>query len=109
MKRIYYDGVAAETHDDIANAVLELALAVARYRQYELVTFPVVAEGRVEDLTLMVGPTIHVSTLSGASSTDLEIDDPAEVVERIRQQAARVSEPLYPFGNDLDAWLTPRP
>lgn len=105
MKRIFYDGVAADTHEEVADAVLALALAVARFRQYELVTFPVVVDGRIEQLTLMVGPTIHVSTLSVLGSEGASIPDAAEVVARIRDQAGRIAEPPHPFGGDLDDWL----
>jgi hypothetical protein len=110
MRTLHYDGVAAVTDDDIADAVLGLAIAVARYGQYELVSIPVIAQGRIEELTFMLGPTIHLSALTTERlAGDPDLEDAVAVAEGIRRRAEELDDPLRPLGRDLPVWLEARP
>jgi hypothetical protein len=95
MKKISYDGVAAVTTDDVAEALLELAMAVARYRVYETVTVPVVVDGMSEELTLMLGPTIHLSALTVPSAARPQVEGADAAARSIRRRARTLVDPLH--------------
>jgi hypothetical protein len=95
MKTISYDGVAAATDDEIADAVLDLAISVARYSRYEQVTFPVLIGGAEEELTLMLGPTIHISALTIGSSRATGVEGGAQAAARIRARTKALNDPLH--------------
>jgi hypothetical protein len=107
MKALYYDGVAAVTDDDIADAVVDLALVLAQYSHYEAATVPVVVDGAVEELTVILGPTIHLSTLT-APAAGPPIEGASAVAERIRLRAMELVEPLQQPGDGAE-WMVPRP
>ncbi|WP_375389122.1 hypothetical protein [uncultured Amnibacterium sp.] len=98
-----YDGVAAVTTDEIAAALLELAIVVARYNSYEYASIPVAGEGRTEELTLMLGPTIHLSTLSVSAAPAAEIAGSAEIAAQLRRRAQTFTNPLHALGIEADA------
>jgi hypothetical protein len=99
VKTLYYDGVAAVTQDDVAAAVLQLALVAAQYRRYEAVTLPVLVHGQTEELTLILGPTIHLSALTQPYSGEPEIEGAVDAVLRITERAKALAAPLRPLGD----------
>lgn len=94
MKTVAYDGMAAVTTDEVADALMELALAVAQFGTCEAATIPVVVLGQIEQLTLMPGPTIHLSALTVSAGTSLDVAGSGEVAARLRDRAAVVTDPL---------------
>lgn len=104
MKLISYDGVAAITTDEVADAILDLAVAIARFNRYEQVAVPVVVAGVREQLTLMLGPTIHVSSLTASTVAPVEIEGASETAEEIRQRAQAISDPLHAVDGLPDVW-----
>lgn len=107
MKTLYYDGVAAVTHDEVAAAVLQLTLVAAQYRRYEAVTIPVLVNGRTEELTLILGPTIHVSALTVPYTGEPEIEGVREAIERITERAVALAAPLRPLADGNGSPLIP--
>lgn len=96
MKTVFYDGVAAVTTDDVAEALMELAIAVARYRVYECATIPVAVQGRSEELALMLGPTIHLSALTDSRGDGLVIAGAEAAATALRRRATTLTDPLHP-------------
>lgn len=105
MKTLYYDGVAAVTNDEVADALVGYALVVAQYSTYATVTIPVLVEGRREELTLMLGPTIHLSAISASAAQQVRLDGTGEVVGELQRRAARLTEPPRPDEDEIVAWL----
>ena len=106
MKTIYYDGVAALTEDEIADAVMDLATTLAQYGQYEATVLPVLVDDRVESLTLMLGPTIHVSTLTSPPRPGVAIPSADRAVLAIRARVHALVHPATstsPFDEDASA------
>jgi hypothetical protein len=100
MKTLFYDGVAARTDDRVADAVLELAIALARFRQYEAATLPVLVDGRTQQLSVMLGPTIHVSALTVEGAE--RVDGAEEAAARIRRRLQEITEPMRPSAEFAD-------
>ena len=98
MRSIAYDGVSAITTDEVAEALMAFALTVARYSSYETATIPVVVHGQVERLTLMLGPTIHLSTLTVPTGEEPVLADGAAAAARLRERAAALAEPPRHLG-----------
>ena len=106
VKTISYDGVAAATEDAVADAVLEFTMVVARYGLYERVTVPVLVAGRTERLTLVLGPTIHLSLLTDSSGViAADIEGAAEAVEEIRRRTEAITAPLESVAEGASALL----
>lgn len=106
MKTIYYDGVAALTEDEIADAVMNLATTLAQYGQYESFVLPVLVEDRVESLTLMLGPTIHISTLTSPPRPGVTIPNAARTAQTIQHRVRTLVHPnasSAPFIDDVSA------
>ncbi|WP_375388585.1 hypothetical protein [uncultured Amnibacterium sp.] len=95
MRRISYDGVAVATDDAVADAVIQLAIAIARYGRYEPVTIPVLVDGRGEELTLMLGPTIHISSLTFPSPPGVVVDGAEAAASGIRARIRALDGPLH--------------
>ena len=100
MRMIAYDGVAVLTTDAVADAVLDLAIIVARFSSYERVTIPVLVHGDPEELTLMLGPTIHISTLTDATKPELELEGASDVAAALRRRTETFLDPLA----DTEEW-----
>lgn len=106
MKRVSYDGVAAITEDAVADAVLDFTMAVARYARYESVTFPVLVGGRTERLTLVLGPTIHLSLLTEPpGSADGSVEGADQAVAVIRRRTLDVVDPPLSVADEAGAYL----
>lgn len=104
MKTVSYDGVAATTDDRVADAVLALATALARFNRYETVAFPVLIDDRTEELTLMLGPTIHISSLTLSSGTRTSVAGADEVVTRISARIEALTDPLHAVEDAAWGW-----
>lgn len=100
VKSVSYDGVAAVTTDEVADALIAFALVVARYSSYECATIPVAVSGRREELTVMLGPTIHLSTLTTSAEDAVDIAGAAEVAMQLRARADAFTSPAIFAGAD---------
>lgn len=91
MKYIHYDAVVLMTGDDIADAVIEYAGALALNDEADTIHVPTVhADGGSSHVTLLVGPSSEM-VVEDAPDEVLEPED-EEFVTRLRN-AARIVGP----------------
>ena len=109
MKRVEYDGVAAITEDAVADAVLDFTMTAARYARYESVTFPVLVGSRTELLTLVLGPTIHLSLLTEPTGSAAgSVDGADEAAVAIRRRTLDLVDPPLSVADEAGACLDDR-
>jgi len=111
MKHIHYDGSSLLTRDDVADAVIEYAAALAGGDRADTVAVPVIApDGTMTTTKILIGPSSEV-VVEDADEDDLEVDDD-EFVARLRA-AARTFGHAEPIHADTRSDLTedhePRP
>lgn len=86
MKHIHYDSSTLLTRDDVADAVIEYAAALAGGDRADTVAVPVIApDGTMTTTKILIGPSSEI-VVEDAEEDDLEIDD-AEFVARLRAAA----------------------
>lgn len=104
MKHILYDGASLLTRDDVADAVIEYAAALAGGDRADTIAVPVVAaDGTMTTTKILIGPSSEV-VVEDADEDELEIDDD-EFVARLRA-AARTFGHAEPIHADTRSDLT---
>jgi hypothetical protein len=96
MKHIQYDGSTILTSDDVADAVIEYAAALAGGDRADTVAVPAVAEdGTMTTTKILIGPTSEI-VVEDAEEDDLELER-QEFVARLRAAAKTFghSEPIH--------------
>lgn len=94
MKRIFYAGGSALASNDVADAVLAYAEALARNGpQADIITFPVVLDsGHAGEATFLIGPASQLFSLSEEAEM-LSIPEHSEVVRELRRKTRLVGSP----------------
>jgi hypothetical protein len=94
MKRIFYSGGAVLTGDDIAEAVLAYAAALAKSPLAAVVHIPVVQEntGEHASASILIGPA---SQLMAVPITESGFDEPLDIdlVDDLQRKALRIGAP----------------
>lgn len=105
MKTVLYAGDSVVTGDDIADAVLRYAAALAGASQAATVDIPVLRpDGKVEHDTLLIGPASQILTQPGPRDV-VEIEDPGLVADLDRRTAAVASPVALPLDEDTSGWM----
>ena len=105
MKHIQYDGSTILTSDDIADAVIEYAAALAGGDRADTVAIPAVAQdGTMTTTKILIGPSSEI-VIEDADEDELEVEN-GEFVARLRAAAKTFghSEPIHA---DTRSDLTP--
>ncbi|ROP63451.1 hypothetical protein [Curtobacterium sp. ZW137] len=96
MKHIKYDGSIILTSDDVADAVIEYAAALAGGDRADTVAVPAVAhDGTMTTTKILIGPASEV-VIEDAEEDELEVEN-GEFVERLRAAARTFGhrEPIH--------------
>lgn len=96
MKHIHYDSSILLTRDDVADAVIEYAAALAGGDRADTVAVPTIAaDGTLTTTKILIGPSSEI-VVEDADEDELEIDDD-EFVARLRAAAQTFghSEPIH--------------
>ncbi|WIB77924.1 hypothetical protein DEJ28_02175 [Curtobacterium sp. MCPF17_002] len=96
MKHIHYDSSTILTSDDVADAVIEYAAALAGGDRADTVAVPAVAEdGTMTTTKILIGPSSEI-VVEDAEEDDLELER-EEFVSRLRAAAKTFghSEPIH--------------
>jgi hypothetical protein len=102
MKTLLYGGGAFATADDVADAVLELSLAIAPRGAAETVSVPVLHEGHTSVLSLILAPQIPVGVVT-TSEPAIELSGSAESAAAIRGRAHAIVSPVHPTTSEEEA------
>jgi hypothetical protein len=108
VQRIHFcTGSSFLTGDDVADAVLQYAWALAQYGRHDLVRVPTRREGgSMGTAALLLGPATQIS--SEEVVTDLDDLADQELVDRLLARAAHLREPM-PAAQFEDADWTSSP
>lgn len=91
MQRIHFcSGTSFTTGDDIASALLEYAVAIARVQRFDLVHLPVDHDDAIGSVSLVLGPTSQISAESMVTARP-ELRDP-ELVHWLRSRTGAIVE-----------------
>ncbi|MDM7892813.1 hypothetical protein [Curtobacterium caseinilyticum] len=96
MKHIRYDSSSILTSDDVADAVIEYAAALAGGDRADTVAIPAVADdGTMTTTKILIGPSSEI-VVEDAEDDELEVEDD-EFVRRLRAAARTFghSEPIH--------------
>lgn len=89
MRRVYYSSGSILTGDDIAQAVLEFAEALAKDGRADIIEIPVVlGSGNQGTATLLVGPSSQLVSVTEESELTPPVDE--LLVADLRMRANRV-------------------
>ena len=87
MKHIQYDSSTILTSDDVADAVIEYAAALASGDRADTIAIPSVAhDGTMTTTKVLIGPSSEL-VVEDAEEDELEVED-REFVARLRAAAA---------------------
>ncbi|MCU1514759.1 MAG: hypothetical protein JWO10_1849 [Microbacteriaceae bacterium] len=93
MKRISYAGSTVLTGDDIADAVVQYAAALAREEKSAAIDIPAVSEdGRLITANLLIGPASQLVVIPEDTSFDEIIDD--KIVASFTAETRKLAGPL---------------
>lgn len=101
MKHIRYDSTTILVGDDVADAVIEYAAALAGGDRADTVEVPAVAEdGTMTTTKVLIGPSSEI-VIEDADEDELELDD-GDFVARLRAAAKTFghSEPIHANSRD---------
>lgn len=96
MKHIHYDSSTILTSDDVADAVIEYAAALAGGDRADTVAVPTIAaDGTRTTTKILIGPSSEI-VIEDADEDELEVQDD-EFVARLRAAARTFghSEPIH--------------
>jgi hypothetical protein len=96
MKHIHYDATTILVGDDVADAVIEYAAALAGGDRADTVDVPAVAhDGTMTTTKILIGPSSEI-VIQDAEEDELEMDN-GEFVGRLRAAAETFghSEPIH--------------
>ena len=96
MKYIQYDRSTFLTSDDVADAVIEYAAALAGGSRADAIAIPTVAEdGTMTTTKMLIGPSSEI-VVEDAEEDELEVEN-AEFVARLRAAAKTFghAEPIH--------------
>ncbi|OII09094.1 hypothetical protein [Curtobacterium sp. MCBA15_008] len=96
MKHIQYDGSTILTSDDVADAVIEYAAALAGGDRADTVAVPAVADdGTMTTTKILIGPSSEI-VVEDTEEDDLEVEQ-EEFVARLRAAAETFghAEPIH--------------
>ncbi|PZF32089.1 hypothetical protein [Curtobacterium sp. MCPF17_051] len=96
MKHIHYDSSMILTSDDVADAVIEYAAALAGGDRADTVDVPAVAEdGMMTTTKILIGPSSEI-VIEDADEDELEVED-RKFVARLRAAAKTFghNEPIH--------------
>ncbi|MDO9395601.1 MAG: hypothetical protein Q7T71_03545 [Herbiconiux sp.] len=108
MQKLFYASGFAFLGDEVCDAVMEYAQALADVGKSDLVTVPALSdEGLRGESRLLIGPASQLFTVP-ALDRGVELDDPV-AVRSMREKAARLrparahftDEPAVPTGDEL--------
>jgi hypothetical protein len=91
MKCIHYAGGVFLTGDRIADAVIEYAIALARAAWADRVDAPIVTDGRIGTVTLVLGPGSQLLIETVEDTRDDPTDD--ELVHDLIRRAELLPQP----------------
>ncbi|MEU1970969.1 hypothetical protein ABZ477_04900 [Microbacterium sp. NPDC019599] len=91
MKQIVILGARIETSDDIADAVLELACALAERGRMEIVEFPCLYDSGPSMASVLLGKPYQIATVRIPGSTPGNLDGSAHLLEELRRRTAELA------------------
>lgn len=101
MIKLYYAGGSVEVGDDVAEAVMDYAHALADVGKSDLVKIPVTSETGTRGIArLLIGPSSELMA-SPADDNDVDLTDPP-LLEDLRAKIARL-QPQRPVAGDPHA------
>jgi hypothetical protein len=91
MKRVHYAGQNFLTGDSIADALMEYATMLARRARADRVDVPVMADGRIQRMAVVLGPASQIL----AEPVDNGREDPVdeELIGELRRRTALLRSP----------------
>lgn len=100
MRRISTGVEQLLTSDEIADAVLDYAGALARASSADTITVPIVVDdGDIDDARLLLGPASQI-TIVPDGGTEVDLPGAREVVDELRLRIARLEPRSIP--DDVD-------
>lgn len=101
MKLISYAGNSVLTGDDIADAVVHYAEALARSKTSAALDLPVLdSTGRVVTANLLIGPSSQLVVMPAPGDGDELVD--VDVVDRVHEQTMLLGSPTPSIGEGRD-------
>jgi hypothetical protein len=109
VKQVNYDGGAYLVGDDMADALLDYTVLMARRDTADTVTFQALdSGGREEQVSLVLGPATMVT--ASEVFDDFAAPENGAALETLRQRTAALERPAHVFPDDgaatsqLDDW-----
>jgi hypothetical protein len=108
MQLLHYTGDTLLTTDDVANALLTYASALADSHTSDVVVVPILDEhGQIVMAEMLLGPASQLySTPADVSGGEIEVDDAVVDDLRLRTRRLRHPEARIDQGHDAE-WLVP--
>jgi hypothetical protein len=102
MRELHYGAGTLIVGREVCTALFDYALALARTGRSELVTVPVLVDGRVDESTILLSPTSQIFCTPAPETHDA-LDDPS-VVADLRRRTDAVQRPMSAVVDDATAY-----
>jgi hypothetical protein len=102
MRELHYGAGILIVGREVCTTVFDYALTLARTGRSDLITVPVLVNGRLDESTILLSPTSQIFCTPAIETND-QLDDPAVVAE-LRQRIEFAQHPMSAVVDDATAY-----
>lgn len=98
MRELHYGGGTLVVGREVCTAVFDYALALTRLGRSDLITVPILVNGRIDESNILLSPTTQIFC-TPATETHADLDDTGTILE-LQGRTAALHQPIAAMSGD---------